>query len=390
MEATIKIKDIKEALSVTIKVIPSKIYIPITSYIYFEFLHITDSEYNTLILKGSSPEHTITYNTFAQSLDKDFSFLLIDPSKLLSFINTHKDEDILKIKFDPKEEQLDGSISNSQMIKISVNKDKITLPVSLEFDAMMKDIEIDAQPITIDSYKLFYEDINKAKLFVSHDELRPIMNGVFIDNDNIISSDATSLFLKKDITYLKNKGLNVVLPTSFVNLLPVKNIDSDFKISFDNKFISIDLSYIKIEGRLIDGNFPNYNAILPTDAHTTLNINKSLLKNLVKKAMIFSNESSGLLTIKLTNTNLELLSSDIEFGQSFDSIIEHNGIDSFNLITETDTFLIGVKDKILLSVLNSIDEDDIEINIRNAAQAITITMKDSNVLYLVMPMMLNN
>ena len=148
--------------------------------------------------------------------------------------------------------------------------------------------------LDIDS-ELLYSGISKAIFATADDELRPVMNGIFIeispDDLTFVASDAHKL-----VRYKRNDGKaeassSFILPKKPANLL--KNIlpreERPVKLEFDNKNASFTLSNYKMVCRLVEGNYPSYNTVIPTENPNKLIIDRVEFYNSLRRVSVFSN-----------------------------------------------------------------------------------------------------
>jgi len=396
MKAKIKISILKEALVIVNKVLPAKAPLEILESLYFDMFKITDSDYSTVQIKGSNLEETIIYQVELEELEGDMSFMLTNPHKLLSFISMHNDDEILSMNFKPRktkiEEEQDMEATTG-VLNLSVGKDKSKLPVLLDVSLYPEEPKLeDMNKVEISSIQNFRADLQKAKLFVASDELRPIMNGVHVNDKHMVATNSHYFMLKK-LDYISTTDFTLNLPVSFINNIPSFKTDKNVELLYNNNIVFIDFGYIKLYSRMVNGSYPAYQSVIPRDFKAKVNISLGELKQVVKKSMLFGDEASGLLKLSIGEADIDITTEDPIFSRSFDGKIEHNGFEGHAIIAGTDNnnkplnFNIGVKDKFLSLVLNSIIKKD-EISISLNSESTSLVIKDEVELYLLMPMML--
>lgn len=128
-------------------------------------------------------------------------------------------------------------------------------------DFPRQDIDYDGQPVN----DLVRADKLDAVIeSAATDESRPILTGVLF-RGNMVATDSYRLVVVKDAC--PDLGFDVLVPTKFLKVLKqfVKDPVLHYTVSVDNKWIMFEDGPDVYEGRLIDGDFPNYKSLVPTD-----------------------------------------------------------------------------------------------------------------------------
>lgn len=237
------------------------------------------------------------------------------------------------------------------------------------------------------------EMIDKTLFSISHDDTKFNLTGIYfkseLDNNKnyltLVSTDGHRLSLiKKDIGQkdidIFTKGF--ILPKKGIVELKknMENMNENIKISVnDNNFTVLDENMTLIM-RMIDGEFPDYQRVIPEKGSNSALINRSELLDALKRISVLSNEKSRGVKCNLEEDSLELKSSNPELGEAKESLqIEYNG----------DAISIGFNAKYIIDILSEIDDDNIILNLKdNISPGRINPQNDSNYLTVVMPMRL--
>jgi DNA polymerase-3 subunit beta len=137
-------------------------------------------------------------------------------------------------------------------------------PTPTKFDGNESSFIIDAQQLM--------RSIDMVRFSVASDELRPQMNGVNFDllNDGLVTaaSDGSKLAKFSDFAIKNDKdNAGFILPTKPCNILTniLQKVEGNVKVAFDSHLLSVNNESFKLSTRLIEGRFPNYNAVIPTN-----------------------------------------------------------------------------------------------------------------------------
>ena len=237
--------------------------------------------------------------------------------------------------------------------------------------------------------------IEKAGFATANDELRPVMNGVHFDfmQDRMVSvaSDGQKLAKHMDLTIKSNEnepisGFTLHKKPSHVLMNVLNKQTGDVKIMFNERFVSVNNTTFKLCTRLLEGRYPNYDAVIPKDNDKEAIIDKKAFVSALKRVLPMSNEAAELVSLKLEDNKLTINSEDIDFSKSASEIVpcEYNN----------EKITIGFKGSALLQMLTNISGDKVALLLSEASRAGIIKEKDENALgydyiSLIMPMLVS-
>ncbi len=240
--------------------------------------------------------------------------------------------------------------------------------------------------------KTLIDAINKTLFATGIDDLRPVMTGVFFqlskDNITFVATDAHKLvrYRRNDLKS-KFEGAFIV-PKKPLNLL--KNIiaSSDHvKVNYTDNNAFFEFGNRSLICRLIDGRYPNYEAVIPTDNPNKLIIDRSALLESVRRVSLFANKTTHQVRLRIVGSELHISSEDPDYSNE---ATERRTCDYTGEDLE-----IGFNARFLSDMLSNLESEKVllEMSAPNRAGIITPDEKshpDEDVLMLVMPVMLNN
>jgi DNA polymerase-3 subunit beta len=239
----------------------------------------------------------------------------------------------------------------------------------------------------------FVSGITSTLFATADDELRPVMNGIFMElspsDITFVASDAHKLVRYKRTDVNSNAGASFILPKKPAALL--KNLlskgNEEVSIQFDDKNAFFSTPSFKVVCRLVEGNYPSYNSVIPNNNPNKLLIDRVKLLNTVRRVSVFSNQASNLIRMSLKGNRLTVSAQDIDFATSAveELACQYNG----------DDLEIGFKSTFLVEILTNIQSSDVSIELSDASRAgLFIPFNKENesedVLMLLMPMMINS
>lgn len=243
------------------------------------------------------------------------------------------------------------------------------------------------------SASILQNAINKTLFATGNDELRPVMSGVFFqlskDNITFVATDAHKL-VRYRRTDAKASGEGaLIVPKKPLNLL--KNIMADSEeivnINYNESNILFQFANHSLICRLIDGRYPNYEAVIPVDNPNKLTISRSALLSSVRRVSIFSNKTTHQVRLKVAGSELQISAEDLDFAN------EAN--ERLSCQYEGEDMEIGFNARFLSDMLSNLEFENVTIEMSAPNRAGILVPANSeneseDILMLVMPVMLNN
>ncbi|HBG88398.1 MAG: DNA polymerase III subunit beta [Bacteroidales bacterium] len=356
------------------RAISSKSQLPILDYFLF------DLKGSVLSITASDLEVTMTTTMETDSTDGDGK--LAFPSKILLEILKKLPEQPLSFNADL--ENLTVDISSERGEYNFVGQPAIDYPAVPVVD------EDKASSLRIPA-SLLLTGISKTLFATADDELRPVMNGILFEfspeNLTFVASDSHKLVRYRRLDARSDFEATFILPKKPAGLL--KNVlpreEGDVNIEFDNKNAFFTLPNYKMVCRLVEGNYPTYNAVIPQDNPNKSVIDRVDMANTLGRVSIFSSQSSNLVKLHLANNEMVVSAQDIDFSIS--------AFEKLSCQYEGDEMEIGFKSVFLVDILENLSSDDIIIEMSDPSRAAIFLpfekSEDEDELMLLMPMMIN-
>jgi DNA polymerase-3 subunit beta len=234
--------------------------------------------------------------------------------------------------------------------------------------------------------------INKTLFATADDELRPVMGGVFIeastDKITFVASDAHKLVRYQRSDAHADDNSSFILPKKPASLL--KNIlpreSGPFTVEFDDKNAFFNLNDYKVVCRLVEGNYPNYNSVIPKNNPRKITIDRVEFYNTLKRVSVFSNQASNLVKLQLKGNQVTVSAQDLDFSIS--------AYERIKCQYDGEEIEIGFKSVFLLEILANIASQDVMIELADPTRAglflpAETENESEDLLMLLMPMMIN-
>lgn len=242
------------------------------------------------------------------------------------------------------------------------------------------------------SHSVLQQGIEKTLFATADDELRPVMNGIFVelspDYMSFVASDAHKLVRYRRMDAKSEFESSFILPKKPASLLKglLPKEEFDVKVEFDDKNAFFNLSNFKLICRLVEGNYPSYNSVIPTNNPNKMIIDRLEFFNTVKRVSVFSNQASNLIKLNINDNQLVVSAQDIDFSIS--------AVERLNCEYEGDEIEIGFKSTFLQEILSNISTSDVKVELSDPTRAglllpAELDDEDEDMLMLLMPMMIN-
>jgi DNA polymerase-3 subunit beta len=368
--------DLLNHLQAVSRVISSKNTLPILDNVLFTL------EKNQLELTASDLESTLVTSMKLENSSDEGSIAV--PAKLL--LDTLKEFPDQPLSFDVNTDTLSVVISSENGQFTIVGQNGSDFPQLPE----IKDEEKSSFELGAD---VLLQGITNTIFATADDELRPVMNGIFFELSTselvFVASDAHKLvrYTRTDAKTKANDSF--ILPKKPASLL--KNIlakeEGNIGVEFDKKNAHFVLPHYKLVCRLVDGNYPSYNSVIPTENPNKLIIDRLKFYNALKRVSVFSNQASNLIKLQLTGNQVTISAQDIDFSIS--------AYERIPCQYEGEEIEIGFKSIFLIEILQNLQSSDVVIELSDPSRAgILLPLEKDNenedVLMLLMPMMINN
>jgi DNA polymerase III subunit beta len=234
--------------------------------------------------------------------------------------------------------------------------------------------------------------INSTLFASADDELRPVMNGVVMDisteDITFVASDAHKLVRLRNKSIHGDQKAMLIVPKKPAVLLRtiLPKETGNVVLSYDDSNIVFQLSNYTIFCRLVEGRFPNYNAVIPQDNPYKVLVDRISFLNTLKRVAIFANQSSSLVKMVITNNNIELTTQDIDFSTSAEETIPCQ--------YEGDKINIGFKAQYIIDIVSNLNTPEIVLELADPSRAGLFlplqNEENEDLLMLLMPMLLND
>jgi DNA polymerase-3 subunit beta len=282
--------------------------------------------------------------------------------------------------------EANGQTANVSGMKMQTEKFE-DYPSSMQFSS----------PNQITFSPILFAEFEIAKNFLGKDEYRPQFTGAYInasegrlqiaatDSHRLFRSDLAASELEFGIMVNKKTVTNLKTIFSLIG-----SIDENVIVTYSETNVCFEQGNAKLISRLIEGRYPNYNAVIPkysiseTEGHRQayfVNVNKQQLISEVKKVSIAASKPANQVIIDIADNEIKLTCQDLDLNNYMDTI--------FNCELQTELqpkTKIGLNINFLLTNLAQTLSPNVTLQIQESNRAIVI--QEFHRTFLQMPVMI--
>lgn len=371
MKFSVNKADFFHSLQKVIGVIPQKTTIPILSNVLLKL------EGDSLTLSGTDLEISIA--TTCDVFDTEDGGITIQGKRFYDIIRELPDIPITI------------TTDANDVVTISTDKGIYKMIGESEEEYPQIVVEDAENSFSIDVAK-FNRMVDKTSFAVSSDELRTTLMGVLMEMTSselrLVATDGHRLAKIVDQSYKgQDDASSVILPTKALQLVSKNSGDDNIlQISVGESHVTFKSGRTKIFSKVIEGQFPNYNRVIPLDNELQMQVNRDLLMSTVRRISIFSSEYTHQVKFQLNPSSLIIQAEDAELGgEAKESIaVDYSGED----------LTIGYNGSYIYDILRHLDSEEVIFFLKNAGSAAIIKPSDQNkdedLMMLIMPIRLED
>lgn len=307
----------------------------------------------------------------------------------------------------------DGLVAVPAKMLVETLKSLPEMPVTFSFDAETMQMEISSEygkytiscldgeefpslpelenPATVIVHAGSLQKAFQKTLFAAaNDEMRPVVSGIFMqiseDMITFVATDAHKLVRYRLIGMENEQTGSFVMPKKPLNILKsiLGQAVSMVDIHYSKTNVRFEFDEVTVVTRLVEGRYPNYEAVIPQNNPFNLTIDRAAFLNSVRRVAIFSNKSSSQIRLKISGTEINISAEDLDYA--------NRANERLNCHFEGDDLLIGFSAKFLIEVLSNMEAKEVRMELSAPNRAGLVFpidgMGDSeDLLMLVMPVM---
>ncbi|ACL68765.1 DNA polymerase III subunit beta [Halothermothrix orenii] len=364
MEFTISQKDFSRSINIVQRAVSSKNTMPILTGIYLEA-----RKDKGLHMKATDLELGIEYWVKADIITEG---KIVLPASHLSGIIRELPDDNINFKADLDKYEAELTCLSSRFKIKGFDADEFP---------QLPEVNI-PHKITLNCGDL-NRLIDEVKFSTSTDQTQPALTGgsMVIDSGKIrmVATNTYRLSLSSlDLDGSPEGKKEVILPGNTLSELShLLDDDGEVEILIGDNYVRFNFNGIVLVSRVIEGQFPNYQQVLPKEYNTKVRVDRNNLLRSVRRVSLIARLDSNVISISVKDNKMIITSQDSEEGFAREEIeIESQGPEQN----------INIDAGYLLDVLKVLNDDVVILELIGPLNPLTLKKENSDdFIYLVMP-----
>ncbi len=232
--------------------------------------------------------------------------------------------------------------------------------------------------------------IKKTLYAAGENDARYVLNGLFVHlapgtgglNIRMVGTDGHRLSLIDRIIEAKHKEESVIVPKKAMlelrRLLEEDASQEGFELGFSKNHALFKRNGLIMVSKLIDGNYPNYQQVIPTKNAKKVTVPRDLFTHAVKRVSILAKDKTNAVKLQLDKNTLALSTNNPEVGEANEEL---------SVTYAGESLTIGFNSRYLLDALSAMDRPTISLELNDSLSPCLITEEgDDAYRCVVMPM----
>jgi DNA polymerase-3 subunit beta len=234
--------------------------------------------------------------------------------------------------------------------------------------------------------KDLHDGLRKTSYAISTDETRYVLNGVlfsFKENKlTLVATDGRRLaMVDMDMEFPRSHEADIIVPTKAVTELQrLLTNDGEVKVSVGTGQIAFDLNNTLLVSKLIEGNYPNYKQVIPSEAKERVTLERETFLNSLRRVSLLASDKSNSIKLNFSKNNIDITANTPEVGEAKETLpVQYKGRE----------FSIAFNPEFLMAPLRALGEDEIFLDLIDEMSPGVLKIQ-TPFLYVLMPMRISS
>lgn len=226
------------------------------------------------------------------------------------------------------------------------------------------------------------DGLKKTSYAISTDETRYVLNGIlcsFKDNKlTLVATDGRRLALVDiELEFPRSQEVDIIVPTKAVTELQrLLGEEGDVKLTVGENQVAFEVSGTQLVSKLVEGNYPNYRQVIPSETRERVTLKRELFLNAVHRVSLLASEKSNSVKLVFSKNNIDIMANTPEVGEASESLpVQYKGKE----------FSIAFNPEFLMAPLRNLPNDEVFLDFTDEMSPGVIKIQ-TPFLYVLMPM----
>jgi DNA polymerase-3 subunit beta len=230
------------------------------------------------------------------------------------------------------------------------------------------------------------DGLKKTSYAISTDETRYVLNGLlfsFKENKlTLVATDGRRLAMVDiELEFPKSHEADIIVPTKAVTELGrLLTEDGEVKVSVGSGQIAFELNNTLLVSKLIEGNYPNYKQVIPSETKERVTLERETFLNSLRRVSLLASDKSNSIKLNFSKNNIDITANTPEVGEAKESLpVAYKGRD----------FSIAFNPEFLMAPLRALGEDEVFLDLIDEMSPGVLKIQ-TPFLYVLMPMRISS
>lgn len=231
--------------------------------------------------------------------------------------------------------------------------------------------------------------VNLVAFCAASDSVRPVLSGLLFEfgkkTYKVVATDGYRLSLLSGLTVEGKPGTGKMLVPAGV-VTDVERLVEDeasekveLIYSKERKSLVFSFGAVKVMTRLLEGDFPGYERIMPKQSKVEIEVDREQLADAVKVSSVFARESSNIVKCKLTSEEVLVSANSVSVGENVSEV-------GMKVVKgEATEMEIAFNGRFLLDLLNHVPGDKLVMGVQEPLQPGLFKTDDDDFAHVIMP-----
>jgi len=287
------------------------------------------------------------------------------------------------IKELPDTEQILVSVKKNNLVNIDCGKNTFKI-MGLPKEEFPQIPELKSAGSIVMEQKKLKQMIALTGFAVSHDETRYVLNGILFvvraTHIRLVATDGRRLAMVEEKMQLpKTLERKFIVPTKAASELGrILADEGDVKITLGDNQVAFEAGSTKLVSRLIEGEFPNYEQVIPKEVKDKVILSKEAFLAAIKRVALFTNPDSLAVKAEFFKDKMVLSKSAPYLGEARVEVEAEYKAKEFS---------VGFNPEYLIDLLRVIDQEKVNFEVSDSEKPGVVRIGDEYI-YVVLPMQL--
>ena len=226
------------------------------------------------------------------------------------------------------------------------------------------------------------DGLKKTSYAISADETRYVLNGIlfsFKENKlTMVATDGRRLaLLDIELEFPRSQEVELIVPTKCVSeLARLLGDEGEVKMMVGENQVAFELNDTLLVSKLIEGNYPNYRQVIPSEARERVTLEREQFLNSVHRVSLLASEKSNSVKLVFSKNNIEIAANTPDVGEARETLpVAYKGRE----------FSIAFNPEFLMAPLRNLSNDEVYLDLIDEMSPGVIKIQ-TPFLYVLMPM----